>query len=68
MEIERQWSKFPGWFYQQDRQTQIALLAAYRVKNTPPAKIQKDAEKQKAALLRQRIKEYHDRDQKWRQT
>ena len=35
--IEREWSKYPGWFMSLEREQQIDLLALHRVETTKAA-------------------------------
>tara|TARA_B100000424_G_scaffold232593_1_gene195442 strand:- start:108 stop:311 length:204 start_codon:yes stop_codon:yes gene_type:complete len=61
--IEKQWGLEPGGFYSLPRQSQIDLMALWRHESTPQKDRRSKQKADKAALIRQRIKEYSERDQ-----
>lgn len=63
MQLEREWGREPGWFYTLDRQVQIDLLGMLRVERTPEKQRRQNEQSNKAALIRQKIQEYQNRDQ-----
>ena len=63
LKLERQWGREPGWFYTLSRREQIDLMAMARHESTPANERRSKAKADKAALIRQKIKEYGERDQ-----
>ena len=63
LKLEKQWGLEPGGFYALERQTQIDLMALWRHEATPQKDRRTKLKADKAALIKQKIKEYSERDQ-----
>jgi len=62
LKLEKQWGLEPGGFYGLPRAKQIDLMALWRHETTPAKERRSKVKADKAALIRQRIKEYSERD------
>ena len=57
LDIEKEWSRDPGWFFCQDHETQIDLIAHHRLSKYDQKNIKKRREKiKKSKFIKQREK------------
>lgn len=62
LRIEKEWGRDPGWFYSLSKKHQVDLLGLARLDSIPLKERRGKAKADKAALIRQKIQEYGNRD------